>query len=272
MNDNLPRLIKKYKKVLGYEPNINNPQTLSEKLLWIRINGNLERFANYTDKYAVRQFIKKRIGKQYLVPLYGVYNHVDQINFRSLPRSFVLKATHGCGWNILVKDKFKLDWLNAKKQMNEWMNTNYFNKTGERHYKPLKGRAIIEKYLQDPTGDLKDYKFHCFHGKPMVVRVMGDRFGTLKDQVYDMEWKELPFESLERNPYSAPLERPIRFTEMVDVAQKLSRDFAYVRVDLYHTNNKVYFGELTFLPSGGVSKNPYEYQKWLGSHLDLSRY
>ncbi|WP_216828254.1 ATP-grasp fold amidoligase family protein [Alkalihalobacterium elongatum] len=262
---------RKVRRILGFEPNIENPQVMSEKLLWIRVNGKIERFAKYTDKYEVRQYVKGKIGEKYLVPLYGMYTNVDDINIDNLPQSFVLKATHGCGWNILVKDKTNLDWYKAKKQMNEWLNLNYFNITGERNYKPLKGRAIIEKYLQDPSGDLKDYKFHCIHGKPMVVAVMGDRFSNLKVQILDMDWKQPPFDT-QNNSFSIPPERPKRFSEMIDVAKKLSQDFAYVRVDLYYTNNKIYFGELTFLPSGGLLNHPYEYQKWLGSHLDLSRY
>ncbi|WP_216830276.1 ATP-grasp fold amidoligase family protein [Alkalihalobacterium elongatum] len=272
MEDELFKVKKRFRRMFGYEPNIHNPKIISEKLLWVRLNGKLERFAMYTDKYEVRKYIKKKIGKEYLVPMYGVYNHINHLNLRILPRTFVLKATHGCGWNILVKDKYKLDWDKAKKQMHKWIKMNYYNKTGERHYKPLVGRAIVEKYLKDPSGDLKDYKFHCFHGDPLVVRVIGDRFASRNEGVYDINWKELPFNFRGKHLYSKPPEKPKQFNEMIDIARELSQDFAYVRVDLYNTNNKVYFGELTFLPSGGVFPEPLDYQEWLGAYLDLNRY
>ncbi|MFY0542546.1 ATP-grasp fold amidoligase family protein [Brevibacillus sp. H7] len=274
MADDVQFIIKNFRKKFGYDINLSNPQTISEKLQWIKLYGKLERFAKYTDKYEVRQFIKERIGEQYLVPLLGVYDNAHNIKVHSLPRSFALKATHGSCWNILVKDKSRLNWYKTRRRMNKWLNTNYCDLSGERNYKPLQGRAMIEKYLHDPSGDLKDYKIQCFHGKPMVVSVIGGRSANSKPKVrlYDMNWKEPPFDFTGVNLFPQPLKKPKRFSEMVAIAQQLSQDFPYVRVDLYHTNDKVYFGELTFVPLSGYFLSPLDFQKWLGSFLDLSRY
>lgn len=272
-NSKILYMKKRFKRILGYEPNLENPKTFQEKLQWIKIYGKLERFAPYTDKYQVRQFVKERIGESYLNTLIGVYKNVDEINFNSLPPCFVMKATHGSGWNVIASDKSKIDWNRAKLNMRKWLRSNYYAKTGERNYKPLKGRVIIEKYLRDRSGDLKDYKFHCFHGKPMYVTVHGGRLkGGRKSDVYDMNWNRLPFKFENKNNFPKPVMKPKRFDKMIEVASELSKDFAYVRVDLYYTNDKIYFGELTFVPAGGYSRSPLAYGELLGSLLDLDRY
>ncbi|MEW9671616.1 ATP-grasp fold amidoligase family protein [Ammoniphilus sp. 3BR4] len=272
MDDEISFIKKRFKRLLGYKPNLENPQTFQEKLQWIKLYGNLERFAKYTDKYEVRKFIKRRIGEKYLIPLFGVYKKVDDIEFNSLPQSFIMKATHGCGWNIIVKDKSKIDWNDATEKMRNWVNSNYYQLTGQRNYKPLKGRVIIEKLLQDPSGDLKDYKFHCFHGNPLYVVVHGGRYTDRRSDVYDMNWHKLPFKFAKKKNFSRSVEKPKRFHEMVAIARKLAKDFAYVRVDLYYTNDRIYFGELTFVPTNGYTRAPLEYGKLFGSLLDLNKY
>ena len=243
-------------------------------MLKIKIFGKLERFAKYTDKYEVRGFIKERIGEQYLIPHLGVYDDVHSIPFQYLPRSFAMKATHGSGWNILVRDKSQLDWKDARRTLHKWLNRNYYDSSRERNYKPLQGRVIIEQYLKDPSSDLKDYKIHCFHGKPMFVGVVGGRSDNCKPKfnMYDIHWKELPFDLSELNSFPEPPEKPKHFSEMVAIAQQLSEDFPYVRVDLYHVDDKIYFGELTFVPLSGYFVSPINFQKWFGTFLDLSRY
>lgn len=260
-----------FRRIHGYELKLENPQTLLEKIQWIKLYGNLERFSKYVDKYEVRQYVKEQIGSQYLVPLIGVYQKVEEIDVKSLPNAFVMKATHGSNWNVVVKDKSKLDWPAACAKARKWLSKNYYKGSGERNYKPLKGRIIIESFLKDPSGDLMDYKFFCFHGKPAYIQVHGDRFRDHKSDLYDLEWKKLPC-TFQYKHFAKPVEKPKRLTEMIKIAGKLAHRFPLVRVDLYYTNDHIYFGELTFTPGNGSKPLTFEYDLKMGKLLDLTKY
>ncbi|QMV39810.1 ATP-grasp fold amidoligase family protein [Cohnella cholangitidis] len=238
---------------------------------WIKLNGNLERFAKYVDKFKVRRYVSKRIGESYLVPIIGIYKKVSQIPIESLPQSFVMKATHGSGWNINVKDKTKVDWEKTSAKLKEWLRSNYYDLYREPNYKPLKGRILIEHRLEDPSGDLKDYKFFCFHGKPVYVQVDGDRYKNHKRDIYDLNWNRLPFKAAYPN-FPQLVHRPDALDQMTALAARLAKGFAMVRVDLYYTNNRIYFGELTFTPESGFKHYPMEYEMLLSGLLDLSKY
>ncbi|MBD1383138.1 ATP-grasp fold amidoligase family protein [Metabacillus arenae] len=271
MGNKIHSLKKRFKRIHGFELNLTNPRTFTEKMQWIKLNGNLERFSKYVDKYEVRQSIKEKIGEKHLVPLIGIYENVYDIKFESLPKSFVMKATHGCGWNIIVKDKSLIDWNKAREKMNRWVNSNYYDKTKEPNYKSLKGRVIIEELLQDPSGDLKDFRFFCFHGNPKYIQVDGDRFNNHKRDLYNLNWNKLPYKVVYPN-FPKTLDKPKRLNAMISIARQLAQGFPFVRVDLYYLNNHIYFGELTFVPSNGFNRYPIEYDRLLGNLLDLNRY
>lgn len=271
MGNKIRSLKRRFKRIHGFELNLSNPQTFTEKMQWIKLYGKLERFSKYVDKYEVRQIIKEKIGEQHLVPLIGIYENVYNIEFESLPKSFVMKATHGCGWNIIVKDKLLLDWNDTREKMNRWVNSNWYNNSNEPNYKPLKGRVIIEELLQDPSGDLKDFKFFCFHGNPKYIQVDGDRFNNQKRDIFDLGWNKLPYEVVYPN-FPKTLDKPKHLNDMISIARQLAQGFAFVRVDLYYFNNLIYFGELTFVPSSGFNRYPIEHDRLLGNLLDLNLY
>jgi hypothetical protein len=261
-----------FKRAHGYPPDLKKPKTFSEKIQWMKIYGRLERFSKYVDKYAVREFIKERAGEELLIPLVGVYKKTKEIDYKFLPNSFVMKATHGCGWNIIVKDKTELDWHLAREKMHEWLKLNFYKITGQPNYKPLKGRIIIEKYIEDSIGDLKDYKFFCFHGEPRFVQVDGDRFTEHKRDFYDLNWNKLPVKLTYAN-LTQPIAKPEKLCDMIEICRKLSRGFAFVRVDLYFTDGRIYFGELTFTPDSGFHTfSPVQYDAIFGKLLDLNNY
>ncbi len=262
----------RFRKKHGYPLNLENPRTFSEKIQWIKINGHLERFSGYTDKSTVREYVREKAGEEVLIPAFGVFDRFSDIDLESLPDSFVMKATHGCGWNIFVRDKRAVDWSSVGKQMRQWLRSNYYRKRGEANYKPLKGRILIEAYLQDPSGDLKDYKFFCFAGEPRFIQVDCGRFTAHKRDVYDTDWNRLPLRIYYPN-LAEPVAKPERLGEMMELCRKLSEDFAFVRVDLYDTNGRIYFGELTFSPTDGMKPfTPTEYDYLFGDLLDLSSY
>lgn len=261
-----------FRFVHGYSLNLDNPLSLSEKISWIKLNCNLESLAPFVDKYDVRDFVKKRVGEKYLVPIIGIYDRFDQIDFHNLPKSFAMKATHGSNWNILVKDKDKIDWNAARTQMNKWLKLNYYNINLEAVYKNIKGRIIIEELLHDSSGDLKDFKFYCCNGVPSGAHVDFHRYGNHQYRVYDAQWNEFIKENCkEKLPPIIP--KPFKFEELLDVCRKLSNGFSFVRVDLYYTDARIFFGELTFTPGNGLAAfDPVRSDFYLGEAFDIKNY
>lgn len=233
---------------------LNNPDRFNEQIQWIKLNGNLERFSRYADKYTVREYVDSKVGARYLVPLHGVWDSFDDIDFDSLPRQFVLKATHGCGYNYICKDKSEMDVAEVKKNFDNWMRENFYIRERERQYKDCRPRIVAEKYLEDEAGQLTDYKFYCSKGAVTDIQVNQGRFSSVMvDQHMDTDWK--PVTTIESNLFSSSpetIKKPPHLKEMISLAEKLSEDFPFVRVDLYSVKGRVYFGELTFTPGSGL--------------------
>lgn len=268
------RAIKLYKERFGVRLNWRQPTRFSEKLLMFKISTAAEAMTRYADKYEVRSYVEKTIGAKYLIPVLGVYESVAEIDTATLPSAFVLKATHGSDWNIICPDKSRLDWEEAQKKLQKWLQTNFYSAFfAERQYRTMKPRIICEEYLPTPNG-LIDYKFHCFRGKPVFIRAMRDRSTDIKKSTYDLNWKRVPVKYLKGPGQDAypdvNLPRPGNLQEMIEVATKLSARFPYVRVDLYNLNGKVYFGELTFTPNAGLDIfEPDSYDFAYGALFDL---
>lgn len=265
-------IIKYYKKkTAGRVVDLDNPELFSEKLQWYKLNHRdplMERVAN---KFTVREYIKE-IGYGHLLnALFGVYTNVNDIDFDKLPHQFVLKGTHGSGFNIIVKDKSKLNRRQAKLMMKSWLKQHIAWSGREWVYEKMPRHIIAEKYLEDETGELRDYKFYCFNGKPTFMQLEVGR-GTSHNtrNFYDMDWKLMPFgKELPHNP-NLHVPMPAMFDEMKKIAEDLSRPFQYVRVDLYQVGGRVYFGELTFFPAGGAPDFvPAEYDAIVGKMWKL---
>jgi hypothetical protein len=236
--------------------NLNDPQNFNDQIQWLKLNGKLERFSQFVDKYTVRGYVESKIGKEYLVPMYGVWDNFDDIDFSLLPQQFVLKATHGCGYNYICKDKSKINLPIVKKNFDKWMKENFYIREREPQYKNCQPRIIAEKYLEDQSDQLTDYKFYCSKGNVTDIQVNVDRFSSnMIDQHMDVNWKTA--KSIQNKLFSLsdkPVKKPRQFSKMLLLAQKLSEDFPFVRVDLYYAEDKIYFGELTFTPGSGLIK------------------
>ena len=258
-----------YKKVTGKKLNLQNPQTFNEKIQWLKLYDSTPIKTMLADKYLVREWVNEKIGEEYLIPLLGVWDKFDDIDFDKLPEKFVLKANHGCGWNIIVKDKNNFNINDAKKKFDVWMNTNYAFKNGlELHYKNIAPKIIAEKYIENDEG-LLDYKFLCFNGKVKYVWVDTDRFTAHKRDIFDLDWNHLPFTIKFPNAKKTP-GKPKRLKEMIELATELSKGFAHVRVDFYEVDSKIYFGEVTFTSGSGIEKFcPEEYDLKLGQMIEL---
>ncbi|MBU5594399.1 glycosyl transferase [Amphibacillus sp. MSJ-3] len=261
-----------FKKNLGRNVDLENPIKYNDKLQWLKLNWYDPIATKCADKYEVREIVKERIGEDYLNELIAVYESVDEIDIDKLPDKFVLKGTHGSGYNIICKDKSKMNWKKEFKKMKRWLRTNYYLQNREWIYKDIKPRIICEKFLSDDCGNtLKDYKFFCFDGEPEFMFVASDRGNDTKFDFYDLDWNNIPVSQFYLNS-KHDITKPENFDQMIELSRKLSRGFPHVRVDFYVNKGKVIFGEFTFFHFSGTKKfEPEEYDEIFGRYLDLSK-
>jgi len=244
----------KYRRILHKKMNLKNPQTFNEKMQWLKLYDRNPLYTHLADKYSAREFVKERIGQQYLNELINVYSSVNEIDFESLPDQFALKANHGCGWNIICHDKSQLDIELSKAQLSKWLKSNFYNQKGEWQYKNIPPRIICERYLGDLNKEIAiDYKFYCFTGKPKYVNVVLGRFNNHTEAYYDEKWELQSFH--DDYPFiEKEVPKPDQWELMVELAKKISEGINFCRVDLYDFNGGVFFGEITFYPYSGFQK------------------
>jgi hypothetical protein len=257
---------------------LRRPLTIGDYIQWIKLNGKLERFSQYVDKYVVRAYVEHTIGAEYLIPMLGVWDSFDEITFEQLPQRFVLKATHGSGYNYICKDKSTIDMEAVRVQANSWLAENFYRREREPQYRDCTPRLIAEQYVENETGQLPDYKVHCSKGEPKIIQVNSNRFsGNMSEELFDPSWQRLStvHNSLSIDPEKTT-PKPRELAQMLKVARNLSKEFPYVRVDLYVVHGRVYFGELTFTPGSGFvtfmpkATGSQEFVRLLG--IDLSAY
>jgi glycosyltransferase involved in cell wall biosynthesis len=261
---------KQYFKTFNKNINWQNPQTYNEKLCVKKISKEIEDWWIYADKWEVRKFVKKTIGKQYLVKSFGVFNKVEEINFNKLPNQYILKATHGSGWTIICKNKSDFDQEKTITEIKKWLKINYYRKYKERQYKKIKPKIICEKYLEESNGQLSDYKIFCFDGQPKFIHFDINRFAKHRRNFYDLNWKKLPFyQSCSEIIKKVP--KPKHLSIMIKLAKKLSAQFDHARIDFYEVNNRVYFSEITFTQYSGTHEfTPPKYDLILGKYFKLN--
>lgn len=262
-----------YRMHIGKKLNLSNPQTFNEKLQWLKLNNHKAEYTMMVDKYLVRDYIKRTIGEEYLIPLIGVWDNPDEIDFDSLPNRFVLKCNHNSGTGMCIcKDKSKLDYEKVKSDLRKGLKEDYEKYNREWPYKNVPRKIVCEEYMEDQSGELKDYKFMVFGGEVKCSFVGSDRFSTegLHVTFYDNNWNIMPFER-HYPRLQKPHPKPICFDEMKKLAAKLSNNMPFVRVDFYEIKGKVYFGELTFFPGSGFEEfTPESWDYEFGSWIDLS--
>lgn len=251
--------------------NLENPITYNEKIQWLKLYDSTPLKSRLADKFLVREWIKEQIGEKYLIPLLGVWNHFNEINFDELPNQFVLKCNHACGWNMIVKNKQTFNQQHANYMFTKWLSTNFAYLNGfELHYKPILPKIIAEEYIENLDGQIFDYRFYTFHGKVAFVWVDLNS-GTPKHtrNIYDINWNlsELKV-SYPNIPF--PISKPKNYDLMLSLATKLSQSFIHARVDFYDLDDRVYFGEITFTPQSGAGKwAPTKYNTIYGNYIHL---
>lgn len=266
-------LRRKYRIVFGKELELMHPRTFNEKLQWLKLHDRNPLYTTLVDKYAVRRYIADKLGEDYLVPLVGgPWDHVEDIDFDALPRQFVLKCTHDSGGVIVVKDKQQLNRAETIAKLRKRLKRNYYYGNREWPYKDVKPRIIAEKYLEDESGELRDFKYYCFKGKPRFMLITTDRASKDKPTCYtyfDMDFNMLPF--YWSGPHSgSELTKPKNFEIMAKIAADLSQGLPHVRVDMYDVGGKIYFGEMTLYDGSGFAAfDPPEWDEIFGSWIEL---
>lgn len=264
-----------FKKNTGKFPDLKNPHTWSEKLFWLNKYWQPDIKALCADKFRVREYITEKGFPDILIPLLGCWKDGHDIDFKKLPQRFVLKCNHGCGMNILVENKEKFDKEEAISRLNKWMKIDYSKIQPEYHYHKIEPWIICEDFLPvNNSTEIVDYKIHCFNGQPKWIGICYERSvtGHPKEMIMSPEWKRLMYLKGDRPDDGKKMERPEALDKMLEIARKLSEDFPYVRVDLYYVKGNIFFGELTFTPSGNLPAGEYipELDRKAGDWLDLS--
>jgi hypothetical protein len=258
----------KYRLNCKKKLDFKNPKTFNEKIQWLKLYDRKPEYTKMADKYEVRKYIADKIGGQYLIPLLGVWNKFEDIDFKQLPDQFVLKCTHDCGSIIICKDKKIFNMDEAKEKINKCLKRNYYYGGRERCYKDIVPKVIAERYMVDESGiELKDYKLQCFNGEPKVIQVDFDRFSEQhKRNFYSVDWIYQPFSLLYPTYPEKIIPRPQSLSLMLSLAKELSQGIPYIRVDFYSIERKIYFGELTFYHGSGYEKfHPSEWDNILGA-------
>lgn len=236
---------------------LKNPKTLADKVSYLELHRDTTLQSLCTDKYEVRKYIAECGLEELLVPLAGgPWENADDVDFDALPNEFVLKATHGCKMNYIVKNKALLNKTECRNEMNRWLETTYGTYSLEPHYVSIPHRIYAEEYLGDMSG-LVDYKFHCLNGEPEFIltvsdrQVSGDSAMVATLDLFDLSWNPIKEVVGARGEKAGngSVSKPRHLDEMIEIARTLAKKFDFVRVDLYEINDRVYFGELTFSPA-----------------------
>jgi len=261
-----------FKKHMGYELDLNNPETLNEKINWLKLYNKEDIHTLIADKYRVRSYITEKIGAQFLIPLLYHTDNSDDIIPENLPNSeFIIKTNHDSSGGIIVRDKTAVDWPKTRKRFKKLLKENNFYSTREWQYKNIVPHLVVEKLLTNEDGSIPDdYKLHCFNGKVQFIGVDLDRHKENRARnLYDINWNLMSCNWGRPNGKNLP--KPSNFDEMIKLAEKLAEGFIYLRVDFYSVEGKTYFGELTLHQSSGFRKFwQHECDEKLGKLLDIS--
>lgn len=263
-----------YRCKIGHKLNLNNPKRFTEKIQWLKLNNRNPRYTTMVDKAAVKDYVKDIIGSHFIIPTLGVWDRFDDIDFDSLPNKFVLKTTHGGGGGgvVICKDVKFFDKQNAKEVLERSLAHDIYKSLREWPYKNVIRRIIAETYIEDGSGDLRDYKFFCFNGKVKFFKIDFGRFKEHHANYYDIYGNLLPFGEINCAPdFNIHLDIPHTLSQMIQLSEKIACGEPFLRVDFYTIGDFIYFGETTFYPASGLGRfTSDEWDYKIGDMLNLN--
>ena len=264
----------KFRQRTGKRLNLREPRTFNEKLQWLKFNYRFPLQSIVSDKLLVRDYVKEKIGEEYLIPLLGSWEKYEDIDFSLLPNQFVLKCNHDSGGLVVCTDKNKLDHTKAKDKIEKSLKSNFFYIGREYQYRNIKPMILCEKFISDDGKVPMDYKIYCFNGVPDVILVCKDRFSKNSHKAsylyYDQEWNFIPLNKGDDKLPDPEIPKPKNFEKMLEIAKDLSTDFVFARIDLYNIDGQIYFGEITLSPNSGFDADiTYETDLMFGRKLKI---
>ena len=262
-----------YKRITGKDLDLRHPITFNEKIQWLKIHDRKQEYVRMADKYLSKTFIAEIVGKEYVVPLLGGWNQVEEISEKDLPQRFVLKTNHDSGGIVICHDKSQLNWQEVRSKLSRSLAHNYYKNHREWVYKDIVRRIIAEPLLCPSDGsEVIDYKFLVFNGvvRAMFVATNRHKPGGAKFNYYDRGWNPIPVVQPHHLPNRVPPSKPRNFEKMIEISEKLSAGTYLLRVDFYEIDGRVYVGELTFYPDAGIEPFiPSSYEELFGSWIHL---
>ena len=231
-----------------YKLDFKSPNTFTEKINYLKLYERNELAPIVADKVLVKDYVKTTIGDKYLIPNIGIFSNANDIDLNYLPNKFIIKANHGSQWNLICNDKTKINWNQAVNKLNNWLGKNAYHLSREWQYKSIKPRLLCEKLLSE---NLTDYKVFCYDGVPKFIQVDTDRFSNHQRSIFTTKWHETNFQ-IRYSKISHSIIKPKKLDEILNLSKVLSEKFKFCRVDFYYVNNRIYFGELTNHPGGGI--------------------
>lgn len=246
-------------------PNLEAPKTFNEWICKRKISAQMQNNSVYTDKYAVKEYVEAKLGKDCLIPMLGVYKSFADIDFSALPEQFALKSTHSSGQNVIVTNRETFNAKLAEKKFSRWLKTNYYWIGREKNYATITPQIIAEKYID--LSRFTEYKFFCFYGEIKFATVNRMENGKRYTSVYDANWQPIAVKfGYELSNYG--IEDAEAFSGLCAAARSLSADFDFVRVDLYFDGKQILFSELTFNPGSGIVRfEPNEFDSVFGAYF-----
>lgn len=261
----------RYRLKHGFYPDLDNPKRFSEKIQYIKLYERTELRKTVANRLSVREYVKQRAGEEVLIPQLKVFRVLDRSVWETLPNEFALKASHGSGFIRIIRNKKEESFDEVVLEVNQWLATDYYNFGREWIYKGMERFLIAEQLLLDDNDRIPaDYKFYCYDGKVDLLQVDLNRFKNQQRFLFDPSFEpvdaRLLYPTGDKNP-----EKPDGFEEAVELAEKLSEPFNFIRVDLFIFDGKAWFGEMTNYPANGFQVfEPESMELEMGAKLRLN--
>jgi hypothetical protein len=256
---------------MGHTLDLNNPQSFSEKIQWLKLYYRNPILPKMVCKYESKKIVEARVGKEYNMPTHSLFDRAEDIKLDLLPNKVALKATHSSGKNIISLNKSELNEEEVQAFFKDALSKNYYLHSKEWAYKDVKPRVIVEELVLEADNQLpKDYKIFCFMGQPKFIQIDYQRYINHTRAFYDENWNKLDFSQGKKHIHQVEIERPELLDQMFQISNKLSAGLPFLRVDFFYVDNKIYVGELTCYPENGLGK--FTDEKWdlkMGEYLKL---
>ncbi|MCH8567421.1 MAG: hypothetical protein LAT67_04130 [Balneolales bacterium] len=263
-------LKKQFKIKTGKVLNLKSPRSFSEKIQWLKLHNTNPLLTQIADKFEVKKYVERNVSEKYIIPTHSLYTSANQIKLSRLPEKFALKATHGSGWNQIHLNHDHINEKQIQEYFKKWLNKSYYTYSKEWAYKNIPPRVICEElFLREDNSFPEDFKIFCFSGKAKYIQVDHNRFGNHTRSIYSENWQKMPF-SIGKKIHNQKVKPPLMLKEMIEISEKLSSPFPFIRIDLFNVGEVVKVGELTCYPGNGMERfSDPEWDLKLGDLLSL---